>query len=84
MHGGHILLTSKQIRKVLCMISHTLSLLRSSPTGVSMSVLNTDKIFMSTTSSALGSTPTNLKFGQFFKEVRRQFHAYARLGTIFL
>ncbi len=103
-------LTSKQILKVLCMISQTLSLVRRRPTckwrgkllvrlhywrlseqlkilkqnfwvfkmtisftiylrssffqvftWVNIKVRRTDRIFIRTTSSALGSTPTNLK-----------------------
>ena len=52
---------SKQIRNVDWRISQTDSLVRSSPTGESISVLSTSMIFIRTTSSELGSTPTNLE-----------------------
>ncbi len=58
LRSSSLSLVSKQMRKVLCMISHTLSLVRSSPTGDSRRVRRTSRIFMRTISSELGSTPT--------------------------
>ena len=52
---------SKQILKVLCSISQTPSFVNKSPTEESIKVLRTAKIFIKTTSSDFGSTPTNLK-----------------------
>ena len=58
-------LDSKQILNVLCMISQTLPLVSISPTGDSMRRRSKAKIFINTTSSELGSKPTNLKYTTF-------------------
>ena len=63
-HGSYL--------NVDCMISQTLSLVRSRPTGDTISSRRRARIFIRTTSSELGSRPTNLQTSEIIKMCKEE------------